>query len=444
MSGSVYIVSKDGQGRDVDIKSLSITFTGRSSPTRYWPRVPKSIQLFAQKKILLDRPTTLHITSISCEDQYSWPFNFSFPVDCNAAQNDSPYASPLSPFNADRNQPLPPTLAAISDDSNPCNAISVVYELQATLLSSSMTEYQPNNCIKSLELNLYAPRNKEQPGLECTNRIQRVICQTLDLLPEEQREQIKRPPRLRERLGLKSAPTDHLPKAVFDVKLQMLSSAIVGEALRVFLHVNYDLESSTLQTPPAVHLKKVALWLREDTSMLVPNSFSVAGEKELARWTKVSQYPAQDFDKEITSINGALDVRQIMDLTLKDDTIPTLKTFNIARSYDIKMNLTLECAGKTFFIYGSYNPCTLLAKQFDPDVPQYTQPAAPAVMINETDDPPPPYEAVQQPPPPSQSSNASHTRRVQRRRLAAFQNISYAAGVSSGAGGGGGGGGGGC
>lgn len=449
VSGSVFIYSKDGQGRDVDIESLSITFTGRSSPTRYWPRVPNSIQLFAQKKILLNRPTSLHIPSIGCEDQYSWPFNFRFPVDCSAAQNDSPYTSPLSPFNPDCNQPLPPSFTAVSDDNDPREAISIVYELQATLLLSSTTGYHSNNSIQRLELNLYAPRNKEQPGLECTNRVQRLTCQTLDLLPEEQRETVKQPLRLRERLGLRSAPTNHLPKAVFDVKLQALSSAIIGEALPIFLHIEYDLESSTIQTPPTVHLRKVAVWLREDTSMLVPNVFAAAGEKELARWFKASRIAARDFDKESTLVNGVLDIRNIMDLRLKDDLIPTLKTFNIARSYDTKTNVVLECAGKTFFIYGSYNPCTLLAKQFDPDVPQYVQPPASTVVFNEIDDPPPPYEAVEQPPLPPQSSNASQTgRRRNRRPLVAFQNMSYTAGISGGAGGGGGaggsGGGGGC
>ena len=289
MSGSVYIFSKDDQARDVDIESLSITFTGRSSSTRYWPRIPKSIQLFAQRKILLARPTSLHVPSIGCEDQYSWPFNFNLPTNCNAAQNDSPNASPLSLFNPDRNQPLPPSLSAFSDDSNPRDAVSIVYELQATLLSSSTTGYHPTHCIKRFELNLYSPRNRELAGLECTNRKQHIICQTSDLLPEEERKIVK-PLGLRERLGLKSAPTGHLPKAVFDVKLQILSSAIIGEALPIFLHTDYDLESSTIQTPPAVHLKTVAVWLREDTSMLVPKTFSVAGEKEQAAWTKASQF----------------------------------------------------------------------------------------------------------------------------------------------------------
>ena len=448
VSGSVYLICKDGDAQDVDIESISITFTGRLSPTKYWPRVSKSIHVFAYKKTLLAGPTTLRVPSIGCEDQYRWPFTFSFPVDCSAVQNDGPLAPSSSLFNTDHKQPLPPSLSILSDDSNPRNAVSVVYEIQATLLSPSTTGYHPTNCIKRLELSLYAPRSKEQPGLDCTNKSQRITCQTLDLVPEEQRELIKRPLKLREKLGLKSAPTDHIPKAVFDVKLQTLSSAIIGEPLPIILFIDCDPGSSTLTAPPAVHLKKVAVWLREDTSMLVPKPGPVAGEQEQVGWMKAPQFAVQNFDEEILFVDGFLDMRKIMDLTLKDDLIPTFKTFNIARSYATKVNVMLECAGKTFFIYGLYNPCVLLAKEFDPDVPQYVQLAAPAVSMNDDDDPPPPYETVEQPAPSSNSSQASQQRRRNRAHRGAnnnlFQSMSSVGGGGGSSGGGGGGGGGGC
>lgn len=431
--GSVYLTNKNGKRRDVDIESISITFTGRLSPTKYWPRVPKSIQVFAYKKILLAGPTTLRIPPIGCEDQYSWPFTFSVPVDCNAVQNDGPPAPPLSVFNTDHNQPLPPSLSIFSDENTPRDAVSIVYELQAMIDSLSTTGSYPASCIKRLGLSLYAPRNKEQAGLECTYKIQRITCQTLDLFPEENRELAKRPLRLREKLGFRSVPTNHLPKAVFDAKLQTLSSAIIGAPLPIFLHLDYDVGSSTLRIPPAVYLKKVAVWLREDTSMLVPKPGPVSGEQEQAGWMKAPQLAAQDLDKGIPLVDGFLDMRKIIDLTLKDDLIPTFRTFNIARSYETKVNVTLECAGKTFFIYGNYNPCTLLAKQFDPDVRQYAQRAAPAVIIDEIDDPPPPYEPVEQPAAQPQSSHGNQSRRRKKRRHhGAFQNMSSAGGGGGG------------
>ena len=443
VSGSVYLISEKGHGQEVAIESISISFTGRLSPTRYWPRIPKSIQLFAFKKTLLAGPTNLRIPSIGCEDQHNWPFTFNFPLACNAVQHDGLDASPLSLFNSDHNQPLPPSFSTFSDERNPRDAVSIIYELQAAFLSPSTVGHRRTNLIKRFEVNLYVPRNSEHSGLECTNKIQRIICQSLDFLPEKQRELAKRPLTLREKLGLIPAPTDHLPRAIFDAKLQTLSSAIIGQPLPIYLHVDYDFANSTIKASPAVHLKKVAIWLREDTSMLVPKPGPVPGEQEHAGWMKTFQLAVQDFDKEIRLENGFLDMRKIMDLTLKDDLVPTLKTFNIARSYGTKVNVTLECAGKVFFIYGEYNPCTLLAKQFDPHVPQYAQPAAPSVMIRDLDDPPPPYEMVEQEAAPSQSTNSSQQRRRERRNRrhhGAFQNMLSVGGAVGGGGGGGNGG----
>lgn len=154
--------------------------------------------------------------------------------------------------------------------------------------------------------------------------------------------------------------------------------------------------------------------------MLAPKPGYVPGELEQDGWRKSSQVAVEDLDVKL-SMNGFLDLRKIMDLTIKNDLTPTFKTFNVARSYGTKLNLTLECAGKTFLIYGSYNPCTLLAKQFDPDVPQYTQPTLPAVLSDQMDDSPPPYEAIEQRAAPSGSSQASEQgSRTNRRHHDAF------------------------
>ena len=131
-----------------------------------------------------------------------------------------------------------------------------------------------------MDLYLYLSRNKEQPGLECTNRTQRITCQTLDLFVEEYLELAKRAFRIEEKFGLKSAPMDHLPKAVFGVKLQTISSAIIREPLSIFFYINYDLDSSRIRAPPAVHLRKRAVWFREDTSILIPKPRPDAEEKE--------------------------------------------------------------------------------------------------------------------------------------------------------------------
>lgn len=40
VSGSVYLFHKEDQGKVVDVESISITFSGRLSTTKDWPRIP--------------------------------------------------------------------------------------------------------------------------------------------------------------------------------------------------------------------------------------------------------------------------------------------------------------------------------------------------------------------------------------------------------------------
>lgn len=440
VSGLVMLTAKDNNGQIINIESISITFSGRLTCTREWR--PKSLSLFTFKKTLLAGPKTLYISSNDSEDQFSWPFTFTFPVDCNAIQNDGLPTPPLPLFNADRNQPLPPSFPASSNESNSRpDTASITYELQATLSSPSTLEKHQILRAQRLQLTLYAPRDREQPRFECILKTQRLSCQSTNLIPEEQRGLAKRPLGLREKLGLKSPRTEHLPKAVFDAKLQIPASAIIGEGLPVKLHIDYDSESSTTQAPPAIHLKKMFVWLREYTAMLVPKQGSVAGEQEQAGWTKAFQL-AHDFDGEVLLTNGIVDIRNLIDLTLKDDLIPTFKTFTVARSYGTKVHAILECAGKEFYVFSDYSPCTLLAKQFDPDSPQYVQPDVPVIMTDDVDDPPPPYEKVEQSGSTSLSSDTNQQgRRRKKRHHGAFQNIAFLNASSSSGGGGGGGGG---
>lgn len=388
----------------------------------------------------------MHTPSIGCEDQYSWPFTFSFPVNCNGIQTGASPAHANS-FNTDHDQPLPPSFSTTSDDADSCGCASIIYELRATLLSPSKIGYHPANCIKILELNFYVPRTTEQPGLECISKTQRIVLQTLNLLPNEQRKTAKRPLRLREKLGFTSAPTEPLPKAVFDAKLQTLSSAVIGQPLPIFLHIDYDLDKSTIEALPAVYLRRVAMWFREVTSMLIPKPGPLPIQQEQADWmngVQLAALAAQSFDKDPPLVNGCLDMRKVVDLMLKNDLVPTFKTFNIALSYEIKVSVAIECAGKSFFIHGNYNPCTLLAKQFDPNVPQYVQPSAPAVTMGGAGDPSQRYEAVEQRSALSQFSRAYQQTRRQRRRHhgAAFAGLGVFAGGGGDGGGFGGGGGG--
>ena len=82
-----------------------------------------------------------------------------------------------------------------------------------------------------------------------------------------------------------------------------------------------------------------------------------------------------------------------MDTAIPHHVTPTFKTFNIARTYSLKVYVRLESSGKEHAVYGDYKPCRLFAGEYDPRTTvDHVEPAPMTEM--EENDPPPAYEVV--------------------------------------------------
>ncbi len=82
-----------------------------------------------------------------------------------------------------------------------------------------------------------------------------------------------------------------------------------------------------------------------------------------------------------------------MDLKLSPALIPSFTTFNISRSYSVRIYVAAECGGKDFNIFGEYVPCTLLAKDVDESLAKYSIPLDSNFLPHEF---PPPYDFVEE------------------------------------------------
>lgn len=400
VSGSVSLVSQYAKGHEVDVGSITVEFTGKSTTAKYWPRTPDSLQLFSFKKTLVTGPKRLYAPSTPTEnmDRNRWSFSFTLPLDCSASQRNSSASSPS--FNSDPNQPLPISFVADNVQDGSC---SVVYELQATLMSPPKDGYYTNEgCSKKREIVLYRPRSIQQPTPCYNTKSATLIYRSLLLLPREERELAHRPLTIKEKLKLKPPATEHLPKAVFEIRVQTPSAAVIGQPLPLMLHINYDSETSTVPSP-IFHLKRVTIYLCEETSIL---GLKRGGGHESTRWTKEITLHEKEFETRRPRVEEHLDLRKVMDTIVHHDLPPTFKTFNIARTYSLKVFVRLECAGKEHLVFGDYKRCTLLAEEYDSHGVAYNEPAP--VMDDEDNDPPPPYHSVAQEAVPEYSTQVHH------------------------------------
>lgn len=401
VSGCAYLVSEYAKVQEVDVGSITIEFTGRSTTEKHWPRIPDSIKLFSFKKTLFTGPKRFHASYSQTQytDRNSWPFSFTLSLDCSASRRDSIASSPY--FNSDPNQPLP--ISFVDDSLHGGASCSVMYELQAKLMSPSKDgHYTIEGCTKKIEISVYRPRSIEQPNFNFNTKSATFTYRSLILLPRGERELAHRPLTIKEKLKLKPPSTEHLPKAVFEIRLQTPSAAVIGQPLPLMLHVDYDLDASTVP-PPIFHLKRVDIHLCEETSIW---GLRRVGGHESIRWFKEITLHKKEFETRRPQVGEHFDLRKVMDTVVDHDLTPSFKTFNIARTYSLKVFVRLECVGKEHFVFGDYKRCTLLAEEYDAQTVAYNEPAP--VMDDEDHDPPPPYHLVTQEAVPEYSTQAHH------------------------------------
>ena len=465
VSGSVQLASKLDGGREVAVGSISITFTGRcttTKPIRDSPARRRTLQIFSQKEILLTGPTRLHAPHKSALGGSCprFDFQFQFPSNCNMPEVQDFETGPF--FNSDAHQPLPPSFA----DESQVDKASVVYELRWELLAPGSEGYYMQGSFSQNEiLNVYTPRTVQDPMVKFTPHSKSFTHQSLELLPPEERKYHQRPLTLGQKLGITSISTERQPKASFTVTVLIPSIAIIGQPLPLMLHVDHDAGNSTVAVPPIVHLIKVQVFLRVETSICAMKQRYMESEPDQTGWTTTAQIGVKEFIQALPRIEH-LDLRKVMSLNFDPKLSPSFRSFSIARTYSLKVAGTIKCGGRSFAIWSPMTRCILLAKEYAPHLPGYDEPS-PTVDQEDsqlTDEMPPSYanyvqlEVPQRPRtlhygPSSRSSSPNHALRnyaatasasasaTSETSLAAHSAASSGGSINGGGGSGGGGGG---
>ena len=395
VSGVVRLVSQHIGGQDVDIGSITIELSGKSTVSRSWHRRPTSVQFLSVKESLLDGPKRVFASYGESETigWNIWPFSLTLPLHCGASPNDTLSRPPLVPLISDDNLPLP----ASFEDANVQGTCSIVYELQARLLPPlPLKDGVSGNkdCTEKVYISVHRPRSIEDPMFMFYSKSVTFKHRSLLLEPREQRKRTDRSATIKEKLRLKLPSTKQPPKAVFTIRVQTPSDAILGQQLPLMLHVEYNENASTALLP-VFYLKEVSIHLREETSIWWLKSYN----QEIVLQKK-------SFSIQRPRVNGPLDLRRVMDTIIDHDLTPTFETFNLARSYSLKASVRLECAGKERLVVGDYKPLTIHTREYDSQTIGHHE-AAPVINEEETG-PPPPYHVAAQEAVPEYSARAAH------------------------------------
>ena len=391
ISGSVELTSDWNSGQNVPVGSISITFSGRcitSRPARESHTWRKTLQLFMNKDVLFVGPARIHAPSRSMPRvvRPKFPFQFSVPSTCTIVDADDFDTGPF--FNHKINQVPPPSFADESDMEHAVVEYELTCELEAPNRKGHIGE---GSSTQTLPLNVYNTRTVQKPSIKFSSHEKLLTHQSLDLLPPAERKYHERPLSLSQKLGFRSIDTDHQPKASFTATVFVPTMAVIGQPIPLMLYINHHTEMSTVLSP-IVNLTKVQVFLLIETSICSIKHKSIKCKHDQTVWTNNVQIASKDFRVSPPQVEN-LDLREIMDLTLDPGLPPTFKSFNIARTYSLKVACTISCGGKFSTAGNTMTRCTFLARNYVPRLPGYDDPP-PAENGEESllfDNVPPPY-----------------------------------------------------
>jgi hypothetical protein len=146
------------------------------------------------------------------------------------------------------------------------------------------------------------------------------------------------------------------PKVVFSVKAQTLQTLTPGQQIPIRLQLHYDTEKSNLSSLPELRLLDVKYKIMAKTQIWGDEFMSMALTRELAGRTapRTREFRRHlQFDAHFLVNGQNIEVDQykaddgtMYHITLDQALVPSLKTYNLNRSYEAAVSFNFECGGK--------------------------------------------------------------------------------------------------
>jgi hypothetical protein len=325
------------------IKDVKLTFSGYSKANIQKVKGPAAPTVTYRSKCILFGKERILVPAEQSKvppTSYEWQFEFRFPPHV-----ESPNSWPETrPFRVDENQPLPPTFNAECHNILRKVSASIEYQLKAQVFKHAKGLFETKSPIFEKVLHLpfvpmAARAHTRAIELEKKQKIDRIFTvRSLSLMPENTDRSLS----VQERFKAWLSP-GQLPYFSFGVEFQYPSFLINGMPIRLLLEVNPLLDNSNAPQIPEIVLQTVSITLVGRTAARASPSLmgSMSGEvdEETTLLSKTSLRMA---------VGGQMDLAERFGQILLPIPVVTVNTFNLSRSYRLRISLVFECAGKLF------------------------------------------------------------------------------------------------
>lgn len=346
-------------------KTKVVRSNGQNSSTTYRGRAP----LLEYIQVLFRGPNTMKTNG------HSWPFNFTFPTRC-VARGVDPFKQRLGLFDINPQQTLPPSFASENHSFGWRGECFVKYELEASLIGNRTRIFSLGDLKTEQTLDFTTTRDIETLNPDFIEKIQRIACHSLRLQPGHE----DGPLTIKEKL--QSIRTSKLPVAMFNLHMLLPKVGILAHPLPLILKMEHDIEASTTQSPPIVTLRKCIVELQAKTYIqCIRDEFFREGDEQ-RDWSDEFHIASIDYSanmEQAPPVTEYMDLQKLMRIKVPWHHKTTFSTFNIRRTYQLAVKLSVDCAQKTFKAeFASYKFDLLAADYASPMATQEQEVAAPA------------------------------------------------------------------
>ncbi|KAH1435566.1 hypothetical protein KXX32_008389 [Aspergillus fumigatus] len=309
------------------LKNVILTFSGCSKAKIRKVKGPAGPTGSYQSKCILFKRERILVPAEECKippTTYEWPFEFRFHPHV-ASPNAWPEAES---FRVDENQPLPPSFNTECHNSLRRVSASIEYRLKVQIFKPTKGLFERKSPVFEKVLHL--------PVIPMAARAHTHVIEL------EKKQKIDRTfTRAGEIQGLAFSRTIALLS--FGVEFQYPLYLVAGTPIPLLLEVKPLIDNSNAPHVPEIVLQTASITLIGRTaaraSPLLMGSMSGQVDEETMLLSKTSLRMV---------ISGQMDLSERFGQISFPTTDVTFSTFNLSRSYRLRISLVFECAGKLF------------------------------------------------------------------------------------------------
>ena len=320
----------------------SIKFTGVAG-TRIGLRGNATLPLYSVETILFQFTQHLSVGRKSQEGtEQVWSFEFKFPSGTQSTPQKQRYSGDSS-FQRNPGHALPPSFRGGPRPIDSDHAV-ITYTLEATATRPYSTHPFPSANVKSEKSLAFCSVREIEDYRPISSPFVKNLSLTGHYLGNAEESRHGKSLGGRSELDIKGQPISlRTPYLYFDIRTETPEIACAGARLPMCIGLKFDNARSNVKTLPIAYLRHIIISLQSHTRIRTPAPYLGLGQEPQENWSET--LPLADSGSVNMPLSERWSVNDLIkNLRIEETVVPTFKTYNVARTYTLHVEIKAEIA----------------------------------------------------------------------------------------------------